>query len=76
MQGMSFEYTGNIRRDAAAEWAKVCKMREEETVIFLYPTQEIAERRRVCLKNRARYRGWHIITTVLGNRLEIRMLER
>ena len=76
MQGLSMEYAEKIRRDVAAEWAKVCKMREEETVIFLYPTKEMAERRRVCIKNRARYRGWQIITTVLGNRLEIRMLER
>lgn len=76
MYGMSFEYTDHLRRDVAAEWEKVQTMRPEETVIFLYPTKEIAERRRVCLKNRARHRGWQIITTVLGNRLEIRMLER
>lgn len=73
---MCWDKAEHMRRDVAAEWAKVCSMKEEDTVMFVYPSKEIAERRRVCIKNRARYRGWQIMTAVLRNRLEIRMLAR
>jgi hypothetical protein len=76
MYVMCWDKAEHMRRDVAAEWAKVCSMKEEDTVMFIYPSKEIAERRRVCLKNRARYRGWQIVTAVLRNRLEIRMLAR